>query len=155
MADFSSLIQLSFGINLALPVLRELILFSRHPIDKKLVALESLIKLRPANSQLDKDLISRLSKIKRELIICDENLSKRITVCSIITFMFSLTSLYWMWFAAFNKSCLDTPSTLLYVWSGFIPLPLCAAYLYFHCSKSLVDIHKQMEELKSRCIGSF
>lgn len=86
--------------------------------------------------------------------MCDESLAAKITICSVVTFIFSLASIYWLWFSAFNKSCLDDFSQFLFVWSGFIPLPVCAIYLHYECKKYLSSLHQQIEELKQECMAS-
>ncbi|CAN7353702.1 hypothetical protein LJR234_002147 [Mesorhizobium amorphae] len=129
--EFSGLLQLAFGLNLALPILREFSILPRLPITRQLTAIEQLIGLRKyASTSVTADLRKRIETAKRQLIIIDEGLKDWINGCAVGTFFFALTALYFSFYAAMDTSCMGRGLSFVTTTIHFFPLPLCLFILF-------------------------
>lgn len=146
MADFTSLMEIGFGINLALPVLRELVIISRSSVERKLSAISRLAEIRDfASPQLD--VKAEISKVRRKLIGFDAQTEREVNNWAIFTFMFSLNSLYWLFYSPFNNNCVNSFSLLFSVTINFLPLPIAIFALNYRCRKRLSEIDGNIESL--------
>lgn len=146
MADFTSLMEIGFGINLALPVLRELVIISRSSVERKLSAISRLAEIRDfAPPQLD--VKAEISKVRRKLIGFDAQTEREVNNWAVFTFMFSLNSLYWLFYSPFDDTCVNAFSLTLSVAVNFLPLPAAIFALNYRCKKRLSEINGSIEEL--------
>lgn len=146
--DFSDLLSIAFGINLALPVFRELVVMSRRHVVARLPALQSIVENRtyiePAEKQRH---LSVLSKIRVRMVGCDKDLSEKIDICSLITFMFALASLGWLIAGVYNPECLTGAMVFVSVWLNFLPLPISIAYLFWQSRTHFQEVNRELDAL--------
>ncbi len=149
--DFSDLLSIAFGVNLALPVFRELVVINRRSIVARLPALQSIVESRTYIAAKDKqEHLAALTRAKVNLLASDRELDEKINLCSVLTFMFSLASLAWIALGIYNPQCLEGWMVFVAVWLNFFPLPLSIAYLW-HRSRSLVDaINRDIDDLMKK-----
>lgn len=127
---------------------RELVVFNRRSIVTRLPSLQSIIESRtyiePHHRQ---EHLAALTRAKVNFLSCDKELDRKISLCSVITFMFSLASLGWITLGIYDSQCLKGWMVFVSVWLNFLPLPLSIGYLWWK-SKTLVDdINRDIDEL--------
>jgi len=155
LGDFSSLLEIAFGINLALPLFRELIVVDRSLIHKRLMAIEALFQSRTyQTTHTQNKLAGQLASLKRTVIIADEEVGRQVNHCAAATGMFSFAAFIWLWVAAYNTQCIDGIGVFLAVGTNFLPLPLALLYLKWVCHREYGDLNDDIEALKQRCINS-
>ena len=148
--EFSSHLQLAFGINLALPLFRELAVIPRLPISRQVAALESLVDLRHYSDDARKiALRSRLEGVKREIVIIDDNLKGWTNSFAAIGFVFSISALAWSFYAAMDQSCIGKYLSLFLTLTHYAPLPVSIAILYMRCHSDYQPVATRLNKLKS------
>lgn len=146
--DFSDLLSIAFGVNLALPVFRELVVFNRRSIAERLPALQSIVEGRTyIDSSQKQGHLAALSRAKVNLLACDRELDEKINLCSIVTFIFSIASLGWITLGIYNPACLSGWMVFVSVWLNFLPLPISIGYLWLKSKSLIKDINHDIEEL--------
>ncbi|GEM_PF-4658536 len=149
--DFSDLLSISFGVNLALPVFRELVVFNRRSIVNRIPALQSIVESRKYIEPTQKqEHLAALTLAKVNLLACDKELDEKITLCSVITFVFSVASLMWIFLGVYNPQCLEGWMVFAAVWLNFLPLPLSIGYLWWKSQVLVNDIRKDLNELMDK-----
>lgn len=146
--DFGNLLSIAFGINLALPVFRELVVFNRQTIVKRLAALQQLVETQTyEDKSLRTRYMSRLSRSRIALATCDKELDEKITVLSAITFLFSLASLAWMLLGVYDRACLTPLMVFFSVGLTFVPLPASLVYLAFISQSRFRVMNTDLDDL--------
>ena len=149
--DFSDLLSIAFGVNLALPVFRELVVINRRSIVVRLPALQSIVESRTYLETKDKqEHVAALTRAKVNLLACDKELGQKINLCSVITFMFSLASLGWIALGIYDPQCLEGWMVFVSVWLNFLPLPLSIAYLWWKSRILVEDINRDIDDLMKK-----
>lgn len=146
--DFSDLLSISFGVNLALPVFRELVVVNRRRIVTRIPALQSIVESRTYIEPHQKQVhVAKLMQAKVNLMACDRELEEKINICSVITFMFSIASLFWLFLGVYNPQCLEGWMVFSSVWLNFLPLPASVGYLWWRSGKLVQEIIHDLDEL--------
>lgn len=154
LAEYSGPLQIAFGLNLALPILRELAVLQRGPLQRQISAVESLVRFRQfANSDSQTAATAKIESIKRRLILGDDELSNWVTACAAVTFMFALSSLYWLFYAAGDFSCLGSGLSRFVSIVHFLPLPICISVLQYRGKKIYDNLRASVEEVKADVLG--
>lgn len=144
MSDFSSLMEIAFGLNLALPLLREWIVISRLTVEKRLAAVEKLARLFDAGSDIYK---SDIAKVRRKLIAHDADLQREVGYCGLVTFFFSLNSLYWLFYSPFDPTCINIFTLTVSVLINFVPVPATLLYLNIRCNTKLSELKVEIAKI--------
>ncbi|RVP20767.1 hypothetical protein [Sinorhizobium meliloti] len=146
--DFNDLLSISFGINLALPVFRELVVFNRRVPVARIPAIQSIVEGRNYIDAAQKQAhLSALSKAKVKLIACDKDLSEKINVCAVVTFLFAVASLGWIWLGIYNPRCLSGWMAFSSVGISFLPLPISIIYLAWKSRAGFDEVSKLLDRL--------
>ncbi|ESX88273.1 hypothetical protein [Mesorhizobium sp. LNJC403B00] len=146
--DFGNLLSIAFGINLALPVFRELVVFNRQTIVKRLVALQQLVETQTyENKSRRTQHMSSLSRSRITLAACDKELGEKIKYLSVVTFLFSLASLFWMFIGIYDRACLSPLMIFFSVGLTFIPLPASLFYLASISQTRFRSINTDLDQL--------
>ncbi|RWD79739.1 hypothetical protein [Mesorhizobium sp.] len=152
--EFSGLLQLAFGLNLALPILREFSILPRLPITRQLTAIEQLTGFRKyANGSVTAGLRNRIEAAKRQLIIIDESLKTWIHACATGTFLFALSALYFSFYAALDTTCLGRGLSLGVTVIHFVPLPAGILILFIRTRTVYGELSTAVAKLKEDAIG--
>lgn len=127
---------------------RELVVFNRRDIVARLPALQSIVEgrsyLQPEKKQ---EHLRALSRAKVNLVSCDKELSEKINLCSIVTFIFSLASLGWIILGVYNPQCLTGLMVGFSVFLNFLPLPLSIGFLAWKSQILFREIKADLDAL--------
>lgn len=155
LGDFSSLLEIAFGINLALPLFRELIVVDRALIHRRLVGVEALFQSRSYATESDRrQLAGKLATLKRTAIIADDEVTWHVNRAAVATGMFSMAAFFWLWRAPYSAECIEGIVVFLAVGINFLPLPLALLYLKWVCQRQYGDVSADIETLQKECILS-
>lgn len=152
--EFSGLLQIAFGLNLALPILRELTIIPRAPIMRQLNAVESLVGLRKyAGAQSSSALTARIQAVRREIVIEDDKLRMWINCGAAFTFLFAISALYWSFYAAMDQSCLGTGLSFFITAIHFAPLPIAISVIYARSCATYNQIAVKVARIKDDALS--
>ncbi|MER9967540.1 hypothetical protein [Mesorhizobium sp. M0060] len=152
--EFSGLLQLAFGLNLALPILREFSILPRLPITRRLTAIEQLIGFRKyASATVTADLRKRIEAAKRQVIIIDGGLKNWINGCAVGTFFFALTALYFSFYAALDTSCMGRSLSFAATIIHFVPLPVAMFILFLRTRTVYGELSTDVAAIKEDAIS--
>lgn len=152
--EFSGLLQLAFGINLASSIFKELAIVPRAPLARQVAAIETLIGARKVRDPSSANsLRARLESAKREIVINDDSLATWVESCAAVTFLFALGALYWSFYAAVDQSCMGKPLALFTTIIHFIPLPLAILIMYIRGHFVYKDVWEKIDLLKKDSIA--
>lgn len=146
--DFSDLLSIAFGVNLALPLFRELVLLNRRSVVTRIPILQSIIETRNYEDVALKHAhFSAITKAKVDLVSYDKKLNEEINICSVIAFLFAIASLLWIYIGIYNPSCLSSWMVFIAVWLNFIPLPVSVGFLWFRSRELITNIKCDLDDL--------
>ncbi|RUV02132.1 hypothetical protein EOB36_10810 [Mesorhizobium sp. M6A.T.Cr.TU.017.01.1.1] len=152
--EFSGLLQLAFGLNLALSIFRELAIVPRGRLARQIAAIETLIGSRKVrNPSSAGSLRARLESAKREIVINDDSLATWVTCCAAVTSLFGLAALYWSFYAAVDQSCMGEQLALFTTIVHFVPLPLAILILYARAHFVYKDVWQKINLLKQDALA--
>lgn len=121
---------------------------SRRNVVTRLPVMQSIVESRTYREQNEKQRhLSRLSKIRVNMVGCDKELTEKINLCSVITFMFALASLGWLVIGVYNPACLTGPLTFFAVWLNFLPLPISIGYLFWRSNAYFREVNQDLDAL--------
>jgi hypothetical protein len=146
--DFSDLHSIAFGVNLALPVFRELVVFNRRTIVARLPALQSIVESATYTVETRKqEHLAALTSAKVNLLAYDKELDEKINLCSVVTFMFALASLGWLTLGIYNSQCLTGWAVFASVWLNFLPLPASVGFLWWKSRSLFSELNQDIDQL--------
>lgn len=151
--DFGNLLSIAFGINLALPVFRDLVFSNRTNITTRATTLQSIIDGRTYSDAADKQAHLRaLTACKVAMLNRDREISGQVNICATITFAFAMACLFWLVFAVYYSDCLGLPQQLLFVYLNFLPLPASMLYLWLRSRSLFGSIERDLAELQGKLL---
>lgn len=133
---------------MALPVFRELVVISRRNVVARLPAMQSIVESRTYLEQGEKQRhLSNLSKLRVRMVGCDSDLREKINICSVITFIFAIASLGWLFIGVYNPECLTSGMVFFSVGLNFLPLPISISYLFWQSNAHFKAIDRDLDAL--------
>ncbi|RYE42050.1 MAG: hypothetical protein EOP24_34360 [Hyphomicrobiales bacterium] len=149
--DFANLLSIAFGINLALPVFRELVFSNRSSITTRAATLQSIIEGRTYSEAADRQAHLRaLTACKVAMLNGDRDLAGQVNLCAAITFAFAMACLIWLVLAVYYTDCLDLVRQLLLVFVNFLPLPVSMLYLWLRSRALFTTIERDLADLQAK-----
>lgn len=151
--DFGNLLSIAFGINLALPVFRDLVFSNRTSITTRSTTLQSIIDGRTYSNPADKQAHLRaLTACKVAMLNRDREISGQVNLCAAITFTFAMACLFWLFFAVYFGDCIGIWQQFFFVYVNFLPLPLSMLYLWIRSRVLFGDIERDLAELQGKLL---
>ena len=154
LGDFSSLLELGFGINLALSVLREYVVTGHGKLVKRLDALQALANNRKYEGDLKiGDVMAHIGKVRSMIILWEDNLNKYVEAGALAGFLFALHCLYRLLASAYDETCYGAWEVALSVGVNFIPVPAALLLLSFIGRSQKNAIQSELDCLQQKCMS--